>query len=308
MIGRGSEFQFSLSSAAADAFAAWLARDPAAAEAWYAATAAADGLGGRSIAPNGLEDTAIDRSFARLRFAAKAAANPAEAAAMVSTLSPADVTTALKTVTDPEALRNILPALRPEQQGPAAEGAIKAMAAKDLQAAFTWAESLGMDDRRRDTLLASSIEAAVAGGKLDLSGAAEWSKKLNLDDQRRSRMQVAVAVSSTFKEERVADWNRVTDRTNWLRKEAPPELANKMVGDYLGRVSYYSRNPDQSFKAYEQEVARQGGPDPDLTIAYTFWLGTTGSNHLADQAMKYLQALPASQQRDEAIWNLENNR
>jgi hypothetical protein len=119
---------------------------------------------------------------------------------------------------------------------------------------------------------------------------------------------VAVAVSSTFKEERVADWDRVADRTDWLRKEASPGLANKMVGDYLGRVAYNSSNPDQSFKAYEQEVARRGGPDPELTIAYTFWLGTTGSNRLTEQAMKYLQELPASQKRDEAIQALQDNR
>lgn len=308
LIGRGSEFQFSLSSAAANAFAAWLAEDPAAADAWYVATAAADGLGGKSIAPNGLEHLAVDRSFARLRFAAQVAANPAEAAAMIATMLPADVTTALQTVTDPDALRQILPALGPEQKGPAAEGAIKAMAAKDLDAAFTWANSLGMEDRERDTLLASGIEAAVADGKLDLAGAAERSKDLKLDAQRRSGLQVAVAVSSTFKEERVADWDRVADRTDWLRKEAPPELANKMVGDFIGRVAYNSRNPDQSFKAYEEEVARLGGPNPELTIAYTFWLGTTGSNRLTDQAMKYLQDLPASPKRDEAIRNLENNR
>jgi hypothetical protein len=308
LIGRGNDFQFSLSSAAADAFEAWLAKDPAEADAWYVATADAGGLGGKSIAPNGLENTAIDRSFARLRFAAQASANPTEAAAMIATMLPTDVTTALQTVTDPEALLKILPALSPEQKGPAAEGAIKSMAAKDINAAFTWADSLGMQVSERDALLASGIEAAVAGGKLDLAGAAEWTKKLKLDEQRRSSLQVAVAVSSTFKEERVADWNLVADRSDWLRKEAPPELANQLIGDYLGRLAYNSRNPDQSFKAYEQEFARLGGPDAELTIAYTFWLRTIGSDYLTDQAMKYLQALPESQKRDEAIRSLQSNR
>ncbi len=308
IVGLGSEFQFLLSAAATKAFDAWLAQDPAAADAWYVATAAAGGLGGRSIAPNGLEDAAIDRSFARLRFAAQVAANPAEAAAMMATMLPADVTEALNSISDPDALRQFLPALSPEQKVPAAEGVVQSMAAKDLDAAFSWADSLGMENRERDTLLASGIEAAVAGGKLDLAGAAERSKGLDLDPKRRSALQVAVAVSSTFKKERTADWDLVADRTDWLRKEAPAELAGKMVGDYLGRVAYNSSNPDQSFKAYEQEVARLGGPDPALTIAYTFWLGTTGSDRLGDQAMKYLQQLPASRERDDAIRNLQLNR
>jgi hypothetical protein len=64
-----AEFQFQMSHAAADAFKAWQAKDPTAADAWYVATAAAGGLYGKSIAPDGLENLTIDRSLARLRFA-----------------------------------------------------------------------------------------------------------------------------------------------------------------------------------------------------------------------------------------------
>lgn len=311
LIGRGFEFQFLLSHAAADAFKAWLAKDPAAADAWYVTTAAAGGFHGKGIPPNGLESHAIDRSFARLRFAAQVMANPAEAAAMLAGMLPDDVTTALNEVTDPEALRKILPMLSPAQKGPAAEGAIKAMAENDLNAAFTWAKSLGLDERERDALLATGLEAAVASGKLDLAGVAERSKDLNLDAKRRSDLQVTAALKSSFipgDDKRAADWNRVADRTAWLRKEAPPELAGQMVGEYLGQLAYHSRNPDQSFKAYEQEVAKQGSPDPALTIAYTSWLGLVDSDYLSGQALKYLRKLPAGKDRDDAIRHIELNR
>jgi hypothetical protein len=311
LVGRGSGFQFLLSAAAAKAFKAWLAEDPAAAHAWHVATAASGGLNGKSIAPSGLEKSAIDRSFARLRFAAQVAANPTEAAAMLATMLPADVTAALQEVTDPDALRQILPALAAEQKIPAAEGAIKALAANDPNAAFTWARSLGMGDRERDTLMASGIAAAVASGKLDLTGVAAWSKILNLDPARRSDLQVTAALESSLvpgDDRRVADWNRVADRTAWLRKEAPPESAGQMVGAYLGQLAYNSRNPDQSFKAYEQEVAQQGSPDPALTIAYTSWLGRIDSDYLSGRALTYLRKLPASKDRDDAIRHIELNR
>jgi hypothetical protein len=311
LIGRGSQFQFLLSVSAADAFKAWLAKDPAAADAWYAATATAGGLNSKNIAPNGLENLAIDRSFARLRFATQVVSNPTEAAAMLASMLPDDVTASLKEVTDPNALRQILPMLKPEQKISAAEGAIKAMAANDPNAAFTWAKSLGMANRERDTLMASGIESAVASGKLNLAGVAEWSKNLDLDADRRAKMQVNAAENSSIApggDERAVAWDRAADRIVWLRKEAPPESANKMVGEYLGQLAYGSRSPDQSFKAYEQEVARQRNPDPALTIAYTRWLGMYDSEYLSGQSLKYLKALPASQERDEAIRNIESGR
>jgi hypothetical protein len=155
------------------------------------------------------------------------------------------------------------------------------------------------------------IEAAVAAGKLDLDGVAEWSKNLDLDSARRANLQVTAAVNSSFMpggDKPMADWDRVADRTAWLRREAPPESASKIVGDYLGKLAYQSRTPDQSFKAYEQEVARQGTIDPALTIAYTFHLGLFQSDYLSGQALKYLRQLPVSGERDEAIRNIETNR
>lgn len=311
LIGRGFEFQFLLSHSAADAFKAWITKDPAAADAWYVATAAAGDLNSKGIAPNGLEHHTIDRSFARLRFAAQVVANPAEAATMLGSMLPDDVTTALQEVTDPDALRQILPKLAPEQKIPAAEGAIKAMAANDLNAAFSWAKSLGMGDRERDTLMASGIESAVASGELDLAGVAEWSKPLDLDADRRARMQVTAAEKSSIApggDERAVAWDRVPDRIDWLRKEAPPASADRMVGEYLGQLADGSHNPDQSFKAFEQEVARQGNPDPALTIAYTRRVGIFDSERFSSQALKYLRKLPASEERDNTIEMIEMNR
>lgn len=311
LIGSGFGFQFLLSASAAKAFKAWLDKDPAAANAWYVATAAAGGFNGKSIAPNGLEEFAIDRSFARLRFAAQVLANPTEAAAMLAAMLPADVTDALQEVTDPEALRRILPKLKPEQRIPAAEGAIKVIAANDPNAAFSWAQSLGMGDRERDTLMTSGIVAAVDSGKLDLAGVSEWSKKLNLDSKRRSEMHINAAVNASRvpgDDKRVADWDRVAERTAWLRKEAPPGLAGRMVGEYLGRLTTSSRNPDPSIKAYQQEVAGQASPDPSLTIAFASHLGLMQLEPFSDQALKVLKELPASQERDNAIEIIEINR
>jgi hypothetical protein len=317
LIGRGSEFQFLFSTAAAKAFDAWLAKDPAAADAWYAATATAGGLGGKSIAPNGLEELSIDRSFARSRFSKQVLADPAEAAAMLTTMLPADVTAALKTVTDPDALRQILPKLAPAQKGPAAEGAIKAMAASDLKAAFTWAKSLEMDEPARNHLMATGIEAAAGNGNLDLAGVSEWSKDLSLDAKRRSNMLVSAATSLSLiprENENVIDvensvyWDRVTGNIDWLRKEAPAESVGEAVGDYLGKLSYNSHNLDKSIKAYESEVARKGEVDPDLTIAFAGWLSMKDDARFSAAALKLLNQLPPSEKRKEMIERVEMNR
>jgi hypothetical protein len=317
LIGRGSEFQFQLSHAAADAFVSWLAKDPAAADAWYVVTAAAGSLGGTSIAPNGLEDLVIDRSFARLRFSAQVKANPTEAASMLATMLPADVTMALKTVTDPNALRQILPKLSPEQKSPAAEGAITAMAASDLSAAFAWAKSLEMDEPARNALMATGIEAAVKNGKLDLAGVVETSKSLSLDDGRRSGMLVSSAASVTMiprENENVIDvensvvWDRVPERIDWLRKEVSSEYAGKAVGDYLGKLLSHSHNLDKATEAYEREIARQGAVDPNLAIAFVRHLGWVQPNGYAPKALKYLNQLPPSSERDHSIELIEMNR
>ena len=315
--GRGSEFQFLLSVSAAKAFKAWLEKDPAAADAWYVSTAAAGDLNSKNIAPNGLEELTIDRSFARLRFAAKLLTNPTEAAAMLATMLPDDITKALQEVTDPNALRQILPKLAPAQQGPAAEGAIKAMAAADLNAAFTWAKSLEMDDQARGALMATGIEAAVASGKLDLAGVTERSKDLNLDAARRSDLLVSAATNVSLipqeKEHHIDSnnrvvWDRVAERIDWLRKEAPAEMSGTMVGNYLGKLSYESRNLDKSLEAYQNEVNRQGKIDPDLTINFAFYLQLQERDEAKAAALDLLNKLPPSAKKDSAIENTELNR
>jgi len=317
LIGRGPQFQFLLSASAAKAFKAWLTKDPAAADAWYVATVAAGGLNSRNIAPNGLEDLAIDRSFARLRFAAQVLTNPTEAAAMLATMLPADVTEALQEVTDPNALRQILPKLPPAQQGPAAEGAIKAMAATDLNAAFIWAKSLAMNDQARDALMATGIEAAVASGKLDLAGVSERSKDLNLDAARLSELLVSAATDVSLipqlRENHIDPnnrvvWDRVAERIDWLRKEAPAAMTESMVGDYLGKLSYESHNLERSLEAYQNEVKRQGQIDPDLTIAFAFHLQIQENDDAKAAALDLLNKLPPGEKRDEAIRNTELNR
>lgn len=311
LIGRSFEFPFHLSHKAAEAFKAWLAKDPAAADAWYVATAAAGGLRGKSIAPNGIEYLAIDRSFARLRLAAQVEANPPEASAMMGTMLPEDVTTALQTITDPNALGKILPALRPEQKSSMAVGVIKAMAVKDIHSAFAWANSLGMADRDRDTLMANGIEAAVASGKLDLQGVAELNPNLNLDAERRSEMLVSAAKSVSLiprKNEHVIEvdnsvhWDRVAERIDWLRKEAPADYsAGKMVGDYLGGLLFESYNFKKSIEAYENEVSRLGKVDPDLTIEFASKLYFLQKDGSENKARELLKTLPPSEKRDAAL-------
>lgn len=316
IIGRGFEFQFGFSQTASKAFATWLAKDPAEADAWYVATAAAGGLSGKSIAPNGLEERAIDRSFARLRFAAQVAVNPTAAAAMLATMLPGDVTMALQTINDPDVLRNILPALLPEQKSSVAVGVINAMAVKDIEAAFAWANSLGMADRDRDTLRASGIEAAVASGKLDLPGVAELNRNLILDTQRRSEMLVSAAKSVSLiprKNQHVIEvensvyWDRVAERIDWLRKEAPADSADQMVGDYLGDLLLESHNIKKSLEAYENEVSRQGRTDPDLTIKFASKLYFLQKDGSAIKARELLKTLPPSEKRDQALGRFGKN-
>jgi hypothetical protein len=317
LTSRGLAFQFHLSHQAADAFRAWQAKDPAAADAWYVATAAAGGLNSKNIPPNGLENLAIDRSFARLRFAAQMKTNPTEAASMMATMLPDDVTAALKEVTNPETLLAFLPNLPPERRGPAAEGAIKVMASTDLKAAFTWAKSLEMDEPSRNHLMATGIETAVGNGKLDLAGVSEWSKDLSLDAKRRSDMLASAAASvsliprknpNVVEVENSVYWDRVAGSTDWLRKEAPAGSAGEAVGDYLGKLSYNSRNLDQSIKAYESEVARQGEPDPDLTITFARWLSMSDDDQFSAAALKLLKQLPPSEKRNDRIQLIEMNR
>jgi hypothetical protein len=309
--GRSHSYNFLLAVSAAQAFEEWLKKDPMAADAWYRETVAAGGLNSRNIPPNGLEEHALDRSFERLRFKAMLKSNPAEAEAMLATMLPGDVTGALRDVTDPDALRDILPKLQPEQRLPAAKGVIEDMAANDPDAAHAWAKSLGMPDRERDTLMAGGIKNAVASGKLDLAAVSEWTSKLDLDAETRSKTQIDSAVSASRlpgSDARATDWNRVTERIDWLRKEAPPESADRMVGEYLGKLAYNSRTPDQSFRAYEAEIARRGNPDPALTIAYARYLGMFGIPRFSDQGLKYLKTLPPSRERDHVIEMIEINR
>lgn len=309
--GRSSGFNFLLSVSAAQAFDEWLKRDPASADAWYRETLAAGGLSVRSVPPNGLEEHAIDRSFERLRFKAMVKSNPAVAEGMLATMLPADVTRALREVNDPNALRAILPKLAPEQRVASARGVIETLAAKDPNAAHAWAKSLELPARERDTLMAEGIKNAVASGKLDLVAVSEWTRKLDLDPKTRSNTQIDAAVSASRirgNDDRATDWNRVAERIDWLRQEAPAETADRMVGEYLGKLTYGSNSPDQSFKAYEAEVSRRGNPDPALTIAYARYLGMFGIPRFSEQGLKYLKTLPPSEERDHVMEMIEINR
>ncbi len=308
---RSNAFDFALATDAAKAFANWLLKDPNAADQWYRQTLAAGGLRSTSIPPNGLEEYAIDRSFERLRFQTMVKINPIEADAMLATMLPIDVTAALKNVTEPDALRNILPKLQPEQRVNAARGVVEKMSTNDPAAAYEWASSLGMPTRESDTLMAGSLKDAVANGKLDLASVAAWAKKLDVDPSTRSETLVDSAVNASRipgADARATDWNRAGERIDWLRKESSPESADRMVGEYLGKLAYHSQTPDQSFKAYEAEIARRGNADPALTISYARRIGMIGSSRFSDQALKYLNALPPSQERDHAIHMIKINR
>lgn len=309
--GRSNAFNFTIATCAAQAFESWLEQDPVAADAWYRETLAVGGLNGKNIPPNGLEEHSLVRSFERLRFKAMLQSNPAVAESMLATMFPGDVTKALSMVTDPDAIRNILPKLKPEQRVDAAQGVIGNMAANDPNAAHAWAKSLEMPDRERDTLMAGSIKDAVASGKLDLAAVSDWMKKLDLDPKTRSQTQINSVISASRLpggDEGATDWNRVNERIDWLRQEASPESADRMVGEYLGRLALTSQTPDQSFKAYEAEIARRGNAAPALTIAYARLMGMINSSRFSDQAMKYLKALPPSQERENAMQMIESNR
>lgn len=309
LIERGSGFQFQMSVAAARAFEAWLLKDPVEADAWYLTMAAEGKFNPRCIPPNGLEHLAIDRSFARLRFAARVMANPEEAVAMLSSMRRDDVTIALAGITDPNAMNQILPMLEPEQRISSVEGVIKSMAEKDLAAAFTWTRSLGISDLQSDTLMAKGVVAALASGKLDLNEVSQWSKNLNLSEETRSDMQIKAALitSRVSGNEDLTDWDKVADLTAWIRKEAPASLADGMVGDYLGQL-IWSKNGSEVFKAFEEEVARQQNPDPSLTIRFAWNVAAISPKHYGDKALKYLEELPSSPEREEAIDFIKMNR
>lgn len=311
LISRCNSFHFSLATSAAEAFGEWLEKDPIAADAWYREIRSNGILTPKSIPPHGLEEHALDRSFERLRFKSMVQSNPTEAEAMLATMLPGDVTMALREVTDPDALRKILPKVQPEQKIEAAKGVIEAMAANDPNAAHQWARSLGMTDRESDTLMAGGIKEAVASGKLDLNAVSEWTKKLDLDATTRADTQVDAVLSASRMpggDSRAIDWNRVTERIDWLRKEAAPESADRMVGEYLGKLAYNSQSPDQSFKAYEAEIARRNNADPALTIAYARYIGMIGPDRYSEQALQYLHALPPSKDRDNVIHMIQINR
>jgi hypothetical protein len=311
LCNRSNTFNYTLATDAAKAFATWLLKDPTAADQWYRQTLASGGLRSTSIPPNGLEEYAIDRSFERLRFQTMVKINPNEAESMLATMLPRDVTAALKNITEPEALRKILPKLQPEQRSNAATGVVEEMATNDPQAAYAWTRTLGMPTREADTLMAGSLKDAVANGKLDLPSVAEWAKKLDVDPSTRSKTLVDSAVSASRvpgDDAKATDWNRTSERIDWLRKEISPESADRMVGEYLGKLAYDSRTPDQSFKAYEAEIARRGNPDPALTISFASRIGIIGPTRFSDQALKYLYAIPPSPERDNAIDMIKLNR
>ena len=131
-------------------------------------------------------------------------------------------------------------------------------------------------------------------------------------------MLVSAATSASLipsKDENVIDvensvvWDRVAERIDWLRKEAPAESAGTAVGTYLGQLASNSHNLDKSLKAYESEVARQGNIDPDLTITFARYLSQTGEDDTFDAAaLKLLKQLPPSGKKDNMIQLIELNR
>jgi len=311
--GRSDGFVFDLSVAAAKAFEAWLRNDPLAADAWYREAVGSGGLRGKGIATSGLESFAIDRSFERLRFKAMVKINPVIAESMIATMLPEDITQAMKEIDDPNAIRTLLPKLNPEQRVAAAEGVISDLAAKDPDEAFAWAQTLEMDDSARNALMATGIEAAASSGKLDLAAVSQWSKDLSIDPKRRSEMLVSAATSVSLmprKNPHVIDvensvyWDRVSTNIDWLRQEAPTGSADRMVGQYLGKLANESKSFEQSTKAFEAEIARHGNADPSLTIEYASYSGLFGTPRHAEQALKYLKALPKSKERDHVIENV----
>ncbi len=310
LIGRGSQFQFRLSDATARAFKAWLAKDPAAADAWYVTTAEVNGFDSTAIPPNGLEKMDISRSLARLRFSTQALANPEKAEAMLSSMMEEDTILAMQEIKDPAVVARLLPKLGTEAKARAAEGAIQSLAANDIGRAFAWAGTQDLSPQQRDNLLATGIESAAESGKLDLAGVKEWSQKLSLPEERLSKMQVFSALGASKMpgaDEHAVVWDRVQDHCAWLRAEAPAKLASKSVGQYLGLLTNPG-NVDKSLQAYEQEAARLGAPDADFTITFASYLGNVQGPQAAKAALKLLEKLPASPERDRAVENINLNR
>jgi hypothetical protein len=300
------QFDWLVSSCSAEAFKQWLAIDFAAAEAWYATTAAAGGLYGKSIPANGLEKSAVDRSLPMALFAAALRSNPQAAETMLAGLLPEDVTLAMQDIKEPSIVERILPKLSPDQRRRAASATIKELGAKDFDAAIAWANSLNLGSQQ-DVLAADAVIAAHSHGKLALNDVAQWSKTLNISDKERGDMLGEAARHASTVNKQVV-WANVAENCNWLRESAPQGVAGEQVGRLLGLLALNRLEVSAAVKAYEQEQARQNTPDPSLAITFARYLGQGSHSTCTTEALKILDTLPPSPERDDARSVIELNR
>ena len=90
------EYDLKVVASAASAFTSWLAKDPAAAHAWYQDASAKGLLVQKTIPPVGKEAFALHRHLSRIRFSALLESSPQQAEAMIPSMLPDDAVTAIQ--------------------------------------------------------------------------------------------------------------------------------------------------------------------------------------------------------------------
>ena len=300
--GKG-EPDFLMMRCANKAYEAWIEADPAAAASWYAAAEVDGSLQPKGIVPERYGDEAIERAFARLTFNSLLRRDPVAAETMLAKMQEEDVINVMRRVKDPALVERFLPLLPEKTRIESAEGAAKALAAKDYQAAVKWASSLGLTDAQRDSLLATAVLSARANGTLDLAAVGEITKNLQLEPERRDTMLRDIAmhglITAGEKDKYITiDKAAIPSRLDWVRQQLPPEEGSIQVGKILADLSIYG-----SYLYLDVEMNRHPEGDPKVAASFVrnfLARFSSGDKYWASQMESIIEKhVPPGPERDE---------
>ncbi|MGB6222157.1 hypothetical protein [Haloferula sp.] len=306
LVSSAPEFNKGWAEYVGKAFGNWLAEDPAAADAWYLSAAELGELTPNSIPPDGSDRWALDRLLAGVRFKAMLDTDPDAAEAMIGEMKAEDVAISVSSLRDTALIDRFVSQLPPSEQLMATTTPVTILARDDFDGVIGWISSMKITPSARDTLFTQAMESALLEAKLDLDGIAKLTKSLPITDDGLPYMLIRAATVAGDNAGADRKWSEMADRTSWLRQNLTPEQAEASVGRYLGSLTIY--DVEKGLNAYENEVARSGIRDPNLTAAFAEELSTGRNETSIREALKMIETMPKGAQRDNARKVIEENR
>ena len=241
----------------------WVQSDPEAAQAWFAKAQADGALGSKSLDndPSWRADTILNRNL----VAGLMKIRPEAADRALQAMPPKELAATLNAAgggLDPNVVLRYVRQLPAELQTQALTSTAQELARKDLGAAAKFVKSTGLPDRDIRLLM---VDAA----------------RQILNEQGSGGI----------------DYAKASERSAWLRREAPEGHADKAVGAFLGNLAVSDLSG--AMRAYDKEVASLGEPNPVFTGAFARQLGMAGPQHF-QKAMGLVANMPPGEERERA--------